>query len=238
MSASSKTKEPIIALHGLPRAGKDTLAGLIVRNGLRFAGAIDPPIQFAFADALYADVAAMFEVSIADLHSHAWKTEPQEDLALWHCQHPTYRAWLRQRPTPVFDPQTSRFHLRYYGTEYTAEYSTRDHWARKLVATLDTYDEVHDGVIVITDLRRYGHSMHELEALRLWAHLHLRALIVVHIERPGYVPTAPAHSSDAVFPPGTSQVTLTNAEGAPPEAMLQQLTTFLANHPTTTKVHL
>lgn len=237
MSATLPNKEPIIALHGLPRAGKDTLAGLIVRQGLRLARAIDPPRQFAFADALYGEVAAMFEVSETDLRSHEWKTQPQEALALWHCHDPQYRAWLRARPLPVFDAQTSRFHLRSYGTDYTGEYRTRDHWARVLIAKLDAYAQEHDGLIVVSDLRRIGTSLHELEALRLWAHLQARALVIVHIVRPGYTPTQPLHASDILFPPGTSHVTLTNAEGAPPEALLQQLTTFLANHPTTTKVH-
>lgn len=217
---------PVIALHGLPRAGKDTLAGEIVRHYAETAD--ECTLRLAFADSLYDSVAGVFGVPADSLRSHEWKTQAQECLALWHAQNPDYRQFLASRGLGVFDPQTSRYHLQVYGTDYTHEREGVDYWARQLVLRLDR-DLVENGPrpVVVTDLRRYGNSFHELDALRCWAAQRTRRLVVVQVERPGLAYPTASHSSDAVFPASCIDVRVCNAEGEPPVQMLNQLTDYL-----------
>lgn len=210
--------EPVIALHGLPGVGKDTLAQQLV---FEYAGAT----QFAFADALYEDLAEMFDTSVEQLRERDWKIHPQDALALWRCGNPDYRRWLHQtQGIHAMDALTSRFHLQRYGTDYIQGKEGVDYWARRLRYELDVHAQEHPYPIVVSDLRRMGHSFHELDMLRGWAKQHGRPLVVVHVLRDGTTTTG--HSSDEVFPPSAFDLVVHNVEGNP-SAMFQAVKNHL-----------
>lgn len=216
-------KQPIIALHGLPRVGKDSLADKICEE---IAGAA----KFAFADLLYEDLADVFGVTEEQLQSHAWKTEPQDSLAMWHSSDADYRQWLCNAGVGLMDKQTSRFHLQRYGTDYRQHSEGVSYWARRLSAELDDFDAEHDELMVISDLRRYGGSFHELDMLRGWSARHNRTLLVVYVSRPGAEETG--HISDTLLPQTDIDVVLRNT------GSIHDLYAELATHlPPATEVH-
>lgn len=215
---------PIIALHGLPRVGKDTLTHAILASNPQAR-------QFSFADALYEDVARIFETTVAQLRTHEWKTEPQDALALVRAKDPAYRQALTNNGVKPFDTQTSRFHLQQYGTNYMQWNHGRAYWAERLMHILVQHADATDGTIVITDLRRYGESFHELDSLRLLAKNLDRQLIVVRVQREGVAVHASSHESDAVYPPSAIDINLFN--NGTPEQLFERFTAALHafNHP-------
>lgn len=130
----------LIALHGLPRAGKDIIANRLMEYGYTRA---------AFATALYREVSATFGVTPEQLASHEWKTQPQLALLGRNSQCAKYRAVLQNRGVNMYEPQTSRFHLQLWGTEYRRVLFDRAYWTNEIDFTLSHVR----GPIVITDLR-------------------------------------------------------------------------------------
>lgn len=208
---------PIYALHGLPRSGKDTLGRLLIGQGAD---------RFTFASALYADVAQMFTVSIEDMQTEEWKRYPQDALANWRPDHVEYRRWLKDRGESTFEPRTSRYHLRLYGTEFCQSKFGVSYWANRLRLLLDA--ESDPGIpIVITDVRRYGNSFHEYDMLRGWAAQNERMMHMIRIVRDASVFSVDElHSSDADYPDSVIDLTIHNS--GKPEDMLTQLDEFLS----------
>lgn len=150
-------KQTLLCLHGMPGVGKDTIADLLVhREGY---------LKVSFAQGLYAEVAAMFNVPETFMRDRRVKNEPQQTLALFYCQDPDYRAYMYRRGNDLYTPRTSRFHLNYYGTDYTG---TTDplRWVNQ---TLETIKINAERDIVIPDLRAYR-DLRELYAITEYIH--------------------------------------------------------------------
>ncbi len=214
----------IIALHGLPGSGKDTLADAITAHDTNAR-------KFAFADAPYADVAALFDTTEALLRSREWKTQPQDALALVRISDSAYRRWLFDRGTKAFDTQTSRFHLQQYATDYMQGIHGRDYWAKRLVENLRDYMASDTGTIVISDLRRYGESFHELDALKYLAASTDRPFTVVRLHRLTMLTgEGMSHESNALYPDSVVDINLFN-NGTPIE-LFHRFTSAMAarNH--------
>ncbi len=132
----------IVGLHGLPRVGKDTLANHLVEKFGFF--------RVAFADALYQEVAECFGVTVEELQSNEWKTIPQDRLMTWKAQDPVYRANMKRLGVDVLEPQTSRFHLQRYSTEYKRSINDR-YWIDRVLAILQGLPSSQN--VVISDVR-------------------------------------------------------------------------------------
>ncbi len=184
----------LIALHSAnPRCGKDTAADMLV-NEMGF-------YKDSFGAEIYNEVAPAFGVTIEQLQSNEWKTQPQPELALINCRDGTFKAVASQEileadqeePCSIwYEPRTSRFLLQRWATEYRRAQDLR-YWVNKVEYRLE---RVNDGVdIVISDLR----EMHEYNALRNFALLSGMSFRVLEIRRDGSVSNG--HSSDGGIPP-------------------------------------
>ena len=133
----------LIALTGFPRSGKDTLADEFVsREGF---------VKVAIAEPLYREVSDAFQVPVADLQSHDWKTRPHKALSALHCQNRDFRE-LVTRELGLFEdePMTSRFVLQKWGTEFRRKRMGRDYWTSKMIGTLRGLDGKE---VIIPDMR-------------------------------------------------------------------------------------
>lgn len=209
MTPMSNGHFDVVALHGLPGAGKDTVADFLVSNyGFRKA---------AFADALYRQVAESFGVKEEELRSREWKTTPQNLLSARCSDCASYRAVLENHGTDMQAPQTSRFHLRMWAHEYRRMIDPM-YWVSELNQTLLQYKS---SSIVIPDLR-YRHT--EAPFLTSFARRTNREFNVIELvadfsEQAGHV------SDDRLF---DHQITTTiqNVAGKP-EVMLGAVQRFL-----------
>jgi hypothetical protein len=196
----------LVALHGQPRHGKDTLAdALVAWQGYR---------KFAFADPVYAAVAAMFCVTQEIIRSDDWKKNPQEMLCGLQCEHPGYRAWLKENGHDLWEARTSRFHLRMFGTEYTHSTDPMK-WINE---TRDKMMQFPHADIVISDVR---FPRTEYEFLRRYAAGTGRGFTLIEVMKEGEerVP-ASGHVSDIPFPSQLVDLQVINPYGHP-ERMLQ-----------------
>lgn len=187
----------LIALHGLPRSGKDTLADYLVQqHGFT---------KMAFADSLYGELARMFDVLPSSLRSHEAKTVPQDWLQNTRADDPEYRRYLYDRGEDQYEYRTSRYHLINYGNEYTGSRNPLK-WAglmsKRLMET--------PGDIVVPDLRGYP-DMREYAALRNSTGTNPRKLFVVNVLREGT--SATDHASDLPLPEYLINGTIKNVEG-------------------------
>lgn len=213
----------IVGLTGLPRTGKDTLTNMLVaRHG--FA-------RVAYATKLYEEVAAGFGVSIEDLASHEWKTQPQSALCLTACHDGPFlgamaREELRSKQVLEFDkPRTSRQILQWWGTEYRRR-ENEHYWVQRLRETLETLYQAGVGSVVISDVRAYltvdGRPVYnEFEMPDNFAFDHGGSFRLFEIVKPGVVSNG--HSSDTRFAPHMVYATLHNDRT--PEELL-----FVATH--------
>jgi hypothetical protein len=194
-------KKQIIALHGLPGAGKDTAADYLVRDhGF---------LKVAFADALYRDVAAMFCTTVEHLRDRTVKLEPQELLSLYNCAHQDYRGYMvKSRKQDLMSPRTSRYHLDSYGTNYMRKIDRPLWWVAQAMKTISANP---DRNIVIPDLR-YHEDQKEYRVLRRYATDAQASLCVVNITRDG-LPDPGPHEIHKPLPPYLVDVYLHNVEG-------------------------
>lgn len=196
----------IVGLHGLKRTGKDTIADyLVAQHGF---------VKFAFADAVYAEIAQAFGVSEAQLRSHEWKTRPQPELALRNCRDPEFVRMLIAMELPNPDggmfstcnrlqspycteiqtaPRTSAFITQRWATEYRRGQQGEDYWTNIVecqMAALPDYTK-----IVVSDVR----FVNEAEVLERYTRRHpsLRSAIV-QVVMPGTFHTG--HVSDDTLP--------------------------------------
>lgn len=197
---SGITPGAILALHGLPGAGKDTLADFMVDHfGFH---------KIAFADGLYREVADAFQVTVPFLRERSTKLEFQESLSLYNCADSGYRNYcVTLRGEDLYSPRTSRYHLDMYGTDYMRYKGTQGKWVDYVVDALRRHN---DWNTVITDLRSYT-DLREFYAIKRAA-AELRApSCVVRIARAG-VPTPPRHEAHEPLPAYAIDLTLTNNE--------------------------
>lgn len=135
----------LIALHGLPRSGKDTIADYLVGN-YEFG-------KESFAAGLYREVAKAFRVTIEQLQSHEWKTTPQHSMIIANCQSPAFISSMVEEGMLHRDlnkPRTSRDILQLWGTEYRRQ-QQKDYWCKALAGRLRSAYAAWN--TVITDVR-------------------------------------------------------------------------------------
>lgn len=187
----------IVGLHGLPRTGKDTLAAhLVEKYGF---------VRVAFADALYQEVSECFEVPVEQLQSDEWKSSPQDALMTWKAKDPEYRRTMKALGYDLFEPQTSRFHLQRFSTEYRRAKDDM-YWIRRAAYRLARIED--HTPIVVSDVRFYPES----GMLAQHAASTDRQYTLIEIVREGTV--ASNHSSDQRLDDAIS-TTIINKHGEP-----------------------
>jgi hypothetical protein len=196
-------KPCIIALHGLPGSGKDTI-GTLLSSALAAH-------TFSFAYGVYRATAAALDVPVAHLRDRESKTHPRSIFANANVQLPGYRAFLTQDlGQDLYTPRTSRYHLQKFGTDYMVALGTPARWAGEVSRQIEALPaEAH---AIVTDLRGYTDER-EIRALRAVAASTGRALRVVKLLREGCQPSS--HQSDAPLPDYYIDFTVANEEGHP-----------------------
>lgn len=188
----------IIGLHGKPRVGKDTVADFLAREyGYH---------KSAFANPLYAEVAAAYGCEVELLRTNEWKIYPQRSLAMVNCSDPAFKELLRAKGYQTFEAMTSRVILQLWGTEYRRHQDER-YWTDKMLLELNEMKFRGVDKVVIADARPYANPQGVIsynEALLITS-LHGRIYRVV---RPGAVSNG--HSSDGDFPPELVHDTIAN----------------------------
>lgn len=188
----------LVALHGLPRAGKDTLgAHLVTHHGFRRIG---------FADALYREVAQTFGVKEDELRSHEWKTKPQNLLTIRCSDCPKYRAMMTNMGFDPDEPRTSRFHTRHWATEYRRAQDPF-YWVQEVAEAVAL---MKNRSIVVTDLR-FANT--EFPFLRNFAKQTNRIFTTIEITSPLSEPAD--HTSDDRLPQMFIDMTIDNVVGQP-----------------------
>ena len=132
----------LIGLHGLPRCGKDTIADYLVDvYGFR---------KISFAQALYAEVAKSFRVTVEQLQSHEWKTVPQAQLAINCSDDALFQFEMAHYVVSgqIYAKRTSREILQFWGTEYRRRV-TQNYWLSKF----ERNRSLHAGNVVAPDVR-------------------------------------------------------------------------------------
>lgn len=174
-----------IALHGAPRVGKDTVAGILrERFGFRPA---------AFADALREEICTAYPGVTPTFLTHpASKESPQQELALKHCKNldfvsvATHLLGHEQMGRPL----PPRWVMRAWGSEFRRQ-QDRHYWVKKAQELVDDHQNAR---FVFTD-NRFEEETDWLREL---------GCVFVTIERPEHlrthaVPTT--HISDQYQPP-------------------------------------
>ena len=142
----------MIGLLGLKGSGKDTAAGILAGHGF---------LRMAFADELYAEVAAAFSVTTHFLARRDTKETPLERLALRFCREPQFVASATAerardgRPVEgvLNAPRSPRWVLQQWGTEYRRRppFGHDEYWVEPLMRKIDAKPQ--GTRIVLTDVR-------------------------------------------------------------------------------------
>lgn len=190
----------LIGLHGQPRHGKDTLAvQLISYQG--FSG-------FYFAEGVYKDLSEFYGVSIRDLNSTLWKTQPQDCLALLHCGDGEFRLWAKEQGLDLWTARTSREVMQIYGNDYRCGQNP-SHWVDQLEAKLRVARTGSN--IVVTDVRK---PRIEFEFLKRFAAGTGRTFLMVEVQKQGESRAAMSgHITDQPFPEALIDIVVTNIPG-------------------------
>lgn len=138
----------LIAIHGAPRAGKDTLAKYLCETHGFF--------RIGFADAVYDKLSRVFDISPDHLKDEGWKETPLNVLSVYNVADPEYRRFLfHYKKQDLYEPRTSRYHARMYAQEYMA-HTLGEHntvWAD--IAVKKAEDALEKGrQVVFSDLRQ------------------------------------------------------------------------------------
>lgn len=188
-----------------PRAGKDTTADMLEK--------VHGFYRDSFGRGIYEEASAAFGVTIEQLGSHEWKTQPQKELAIENCTDPGFRKAVRDATEGKIDfadwiPQTSRFILQQWGTEYRRK-EDELYWVNSLKERIDplTLGDMPD--IVITDVR----EPHEVQYLYALAAYTGQKLMIIEITRDAAAVHKTSHSSDAGLPRHFINHTIQNVEG-------------------------
>lgn len=133
----------LIALTGRTGCGKDT-----VGNGLWFAGWQ----AIAFADALRAEVVALWHTDARLFTERVTKEQPTPSLAAGICSD---AAWLIYADHHQFDlrqPRSPRWLMQQWGSFRRTQ--DRDHWVQQVQRWISTRLQHHNGAnLVVTDVR-------------------------------------------------------------------------------------
>lgn len=201
----------LILLHGLPRAGKDTVGDYLKHSGY---------IGYAFGDAIYDEVSKAFGVTVSDLRSDSWKRAATHELALEKCKDKAFALRMQEIETPerlgvtrrldgaILDkPRTSRYVLQRWATEYRRKDDPL-YWISLVMNPVYKLAPKRD--IVITDLR----EVPEYKALERYSNIAEIPMTVIEIVSKRSVKTE--HSSDIRLPSELINVTINN-DGSIPE---------------------
>ncbi|MGO4609418.1 hypothetical protein AB4142_24045 [Variovorax sp. 2RAF20] len=173
----------LIALTGHAGVGKDTAADLLVAHA-RFR-------KLAFADALRAEVANAFDLSLVDLSTPYLKNVPTVALRMRRAPHEflasvilSLSAAATDHRTPLSDewldePRSPRQIMQWWGTEYRRARSPR-YWTEQLIKRLAYYRREGETRFVVTDVR----FDNEAHALRM------AGAVLWQVIRPGHDGTA------------------------------------------------
>lgn len=209
MKATMNNPFDLVALHGLPGVGKDTVADyLVAEHGFR---------KFGFADALYREVATTFGVKESELRSREWKNNPQNLLSGRCSDCATYRAILENHGVDMDAPQTSRFHLRMWAHEYR-NMTDPYYWVNELHQVIASPKL---GDIVINDLR-YANT--EFPHLFRFAQVSKREFSVIEIV--SSFNESGGHASDNRLPDHQIHTTVVNVLDQP-QIMFESVRRFL-----------
>ncbi|QGW82956.1 hypothetical protein [Variovorax paradoxus] len=149
-------KQHIIGLSGWAGSGKDTVADLLVAHA-HFR-------KLAFADALRAEVADAFGLTLKELATPHLKSTPNTALRMRGAPRDFLAAVVLSlsvaapdHRTPLSDewldlPRTPRQILQWWGTEYRRSQHGR-YWTRALLSRLVEYQRNGEKRFVITDVR-------------------------------------------------------------------------------------
>jgi hypothetical protein len=199
----------IIGLIGVKGAGKDTCAMALVEHfGFK---------RIAFADALYQEAAAAFDVTVAFLGNRARKEQDLPELCMARCGDPAFVACiaeeLGQDVTPEFlqTTRSPRFILQYWGTEYRRHRGVDSYWVDVVNAAINS-SPTQD--YVITDVRFYNE----------YNYVRSKRGSLVRVRRPALETReslermqngTAAHSSETELLEAPVDMELTNVEGEP-----------------------
>lgn len=188
----------LVALHGLPRVGKDTVVNALVKKHF-FQ-------KIAFADALYAEVADSFGVSATELASDTWKRYPQNLISIQCSDCPKFRALMGVLGHDPSTPRTSRFILRNWAHEYRRS-DNSDYW----ISEFQQKAVFARKSIAVPDLR---YAVDEYHFLKSFSLLTRRRLVVFEIVNPS-VTLSEHHASDDRLPAEYINHTVINIQGDP-----------------------
>ena len=206
----------IIGLHSAaPRSGKDTSADHLVANRGFY--------KDSFGRGIYEEVSVAFGVTIEQLQSHQWKTQPQKELGLARCMdkefHNRIQALFWNRRHQIVALNTSRQILQWWGTEYRRR-DNELYWVDSLASRVEgtTTD------IVISDVR----EPHEVQYIYALAAATGEKFAIVELIRESAAQYRSNHTSDAGLPREMITHTIHNIEGCP-EVMLAELDTIVTS---------
>lgn len=141
--------QKVVGLLGVKGSGKDTCAQyLIDMAGFRRIG---------FADALYQEVADAFGVTVAFLGNRNTKETPLAELALNQCNDKGFKqcvaeemGWQGVTPALLAQPQSPRFVLQLWGTEYRRRRGVDSYWLDQVAVAIEAHPL---DSFVVTDVR-------------------------------------------------------------------------------------
>ena len=175
----------IIGLTGANVAGKDTVAAMLASELHKHGHA---PAVIAFADALYEEVSAAFNISVQALRERSTKETPMDALKVSQCNEPWFSSvysgsesihvWLGV-------PRSPRQILQWWGTEYRRKQQS-DYWVQRLLAHAQELRLAGTSHIIITDVRFADEAQAiRKEGAQIW-----------RVHRPNLLPTTTGHVSE------------------------------------------
>lgn len=190
----------IIGLTGANGAGKDTAAIMLqaaLRNQNRKA------VIVAFADALYQEVAAAFNCTIAQLKERGTKELPAEWLQLSKCLDQSFLSFIDQGEWPFTQlhmPRSPRTILQWWGTEYRRAQNPL-YWVQRFQQTTAALLSAEVNNIIVTDVR-FADEAQCIRALggQVW-----------RVHRPNYQPAGNGHISEVTGLEFAPETTIHNA---------------------------
>lgn len=145
----------VLGLLGRKGAGKDTAAKVLTDRGW---------VRLAFADPLYREVAAAFDVTVEYLGNRDTKETPQPELALYKCHdqvfvavmlaHAGFRLGAVEQEEQIREflrrDRSPREIMQFWGTEYKRKVVRDDYWIEKVREVIRANPQTN---FVITDVR-------------------------------------------------------------------------------------
>lgn len=140
----------VIGLLGVKGSGKDTCAKFLVD--------LQDFKRIGFADTLYQEVADAFGVTTAFLGNRDTKETPLSELSLVNCKDTKFSECVfdelhlpqAERQAALFDPQSPRFVLQLWGTEYRRRRGVDSYWLDQVDAAIQAEPLTS---FVVTDVR-------------------------------------------------------------------------------------